>query len=70
MDLMTANEAKEQAYRNIEQKIKEEITNATEKGSNKLSDSIVDKLKDLGYNIEEIQSNSYRYDFAYIISWE
>ena len=77
MDFITANEAKEQSYRNIEQKIKKEINDAIENGkfecginSDKLSDSIIDKLKDLGYNIKEMQGNSYNYSFAYIISWE
>lgn len=76
MDFITANEAKEQSYRNIEQKIKKEIADAIEKGyfkcsinSNKLSDSIIDKFKDLGYNIKEVQGNSYNYNFTYIISW-
>lgn len=77
MNFITANEAKEQVYRNIEQKIKTEIADAIEKGyfkccinSNKLSDSIIDKLKNLGYNIKEMQEYSYEYDFTYIISWE
>lgn len=77
MEIMTANKAREQVYRNIEQKIKKEIVCATEKGyfkcninSNKLSDSIVDKLKYLGYNIEEKQGYSCEYDFTYVISWE
>ena len=77
MDFITANEAKAQVYRNIEQKIKTEIAYAIEKGrfkcqinSDKLSDFIIDKLKGLGYNIKEVQGYSYSYDFTYIISWE
>ena len=78
MKTITANEANEQSYKNIEDKLNNCIINSIEKGqfkatfqsSSKIPNSIIDKLKKLGYNIKENTSFINTGNFFYFISWE
>ena len=75
MEFMMAREAREQSHTSTELNIQDEIKCAVKQGRNmvriittKIPDYILDKFRELGYNIEE--TPQYFNEFMYKIKWE
>jgi hypothetical protein len=75
MEFITANEAKIQTNLSIELYVQKEIEDAIKHGRNrvliittKIPKPILDKFRELGYNIEE--ASLYFNEFTYRINWE